>query len=132
MVEETPGVAGGAAVGSTGGAQLFKSVRSHQSLDGESIEEQAQTSIAQFAAASRRVTMVFDPALAADAARTVRGGGTLASFVEAMHQREDAEGTVDPESALAVDGYDYKASATAQEVEVEIAAWHDLLHGRNE
>ena len=87
--------------------------------------------IAQFTATSRQLTMVFDPTLAATAARSVREGGTLASFIEALHQQEEAEGPVEPESALADDGYDYTARVTAREAEAEMAAWRDLLHGRD-
>ena len=98
---------------------------------GESVQEQAETVIAQFTATSRHLTMVFDPTVAATAARSVREGGTLASFIEALHQQEEAEGPVEPESALADDGYDYTAHATAPEAEAEMAAWRDLLHGRD-
>lgn len=87
--------------------------------------------IARFAAASRRSTMVFDPSLAGLAARSVRAGGSLAEFVEALH-RPDADGPIDDQDALASDGYEYTACATAQEAEAEMAAWHELLHGRPE
>jgi len=73
--------------------------------------------------------MVFDPTLAADAARSVRAGGTLAEFVEAMYRSASDDGPVDHDSALASDGFDYKAARTAREAEAEIAAWHDVLHG---
>ena len=128
MVEETGESFGAARLGETDGRQPGESSRQVPSHD-ESVEEQAETLIAQFAVAPRRVNMVFDPAMAAAAARSVRAGGTLASFVEAMHQPEEAERPVEPDRALAMDGYDYKACATAREAEAEIAAWHDLLHG---
>ena len=99
--------------------------------DDESVQVQAETVIAQFTATSRQLTMVFDPTLAATAARSDREGGTLASFIEALHHQEEAEGPVEPENALADDGYDYKAYATAREAEAEMAAWRDLLHGRD-
>lgn len=99
-----------------------------QEADAATVGEQIETSIAQFAAAPRRrLTMFFDPAWAGQAARAVRAGGSLASFVEAMH--EEPEGTVDPAGALASDAYEYTAWATPQEAEAEMAAWHDLLHG---
>lgn len=92
-------------------------------------EEHARELIGQLSAERRRVTMVFDPTMAADAARAVRAGGSLASFVEAMHDQEDGDVTVDLLGALAADGYAYRACPTAREAEEEIAAWHDLLHG---
>ena len=88
--------------------------------------------IARFAAASRRTTMVFAPSLAGLAARSVRAGGTLAEFVEALHRPADGRDPVDDQDALASDGFEYTACATAQEAEAELAAWHDLLHGRGE
>ena len=127
MVEETGESGGAARTGATDGRQRVESSRQVPPHD-ESVEDQAETLIAQFAVAPRRVNMVFDPAMAAAAARTVRAGGTLASFVEAMHQPEEAERPVEPGRALAMDGYDYTACATAREAEAEIAAWHDLLH----
>ena len=128
MVEETRDSDWAARGGATEVGQGVGSSRQAAPLE-ESVEEEAETLIAQFAAAPRRVTVVFDAAMAAAAARSVRAGGTLASFVEAMHEREDAERPVDPARALAMDGYDYTACATAREAEAEIAAWHDLLHG---
>ena len=95
----------------------------------EAIRQQAEAAIAQFAAASRRTTIVFDPSLAGLAARSVRAGGTLAEFVEGLHRPDSAEDPVEDEDALASDGYEYKACATAQEAEAEMAAWRDLLHG---
>lgn len=77
----------------------------------------------------RRITMVFDPTQPATAATAASAGTTLASFVEAMHQDEEAEGPLEPASTLAADGYDYTACATAPEADAELAAWHDLLHG---
>ncbi len=98
----------------------------------EEIREEAEAMIARFAAASRRTTMVFDPSLAGLAARSVRAGGTLAEFVEALHRPADAGDPVDDQDALVSDGFEYTACATAQEAEAEMAAWHDLLHGRGE
>lgn len=125
MTGETPGVHGSARAVSS---QERQRVEPGPFPDGESVQEQAETVIAQFTATSRQLTMVFDPTLAATAARSVRECGTLASFIEALHQEEEAEGPVEPDSALADDGYDYTAPATAREAEAEMAAWRDLLH----
>ncbi len=125
MVEGAPGTPEGP-VGAAGGPP-----RADDSLVAESIREQAEEMIARFAATSRRTTMVFDPSLAGLAARSVRAGGSLAEFVEALH-RPDADGPIDDQDALASDGYEYTACATAQEAEAEMAAWHELLHGPDE
>ena len=96
-------------------------------LDHASVAEQVNAAIAASAAGSRRLTMIFDPTRAADAAKAVRRGGSLASFVEEL-QQEGSEATVDPSDALAADGFEYRADASAREAEDEISAWHDLLH----
>ena len=100
-----------------------------QDLDDGSAAEQVLAAVGQVAVSPRRLTMVFDPTWAGAAARAVRSGGTLASFVEEMHRQDDVAGIVDPDRALAEDGFDYTACTTAREAEAEIAAWQDLLHG---